>query len=155
MPTLTGKTLSATRTRDTLEDALYGVMEVIERELHDFRDVRRGIVQAPGPQEVYFHTHSVQRIPFEKLHVDMVVDLDIETGHRAPQASRMTPRLLQSPGPIEAEDRALEKIVFEVVADTEQAAQQAARALGFPVTVFAQRVRYYNGAPHDLIVMER
>jgi cold shock protein len=99
-------------------------MEVIERELHDFRDVRSGIVKAPGPrprrhivsifydrgygfieteshQEVYFHAHSVQRIPFEKRHVDMVVDFDIETGHRGPQASRVTPRLLQSPGPIQ------------------------------------------------------
>ena len=54
-----------------------------------------------------------------------------------------------------AEDRALEKILFEVVADTEQAAQHAARALGFePVALFAQHVRYYNGVPHDLIVME-
>ena len=54
-----------------------------------------------------------------------------------------------------AEDPALEKILFEVVADTQQAAQQAERALGFePVAVFAQHVRYYSGAPHDLIVME-
>ena len=53
------------------------------------------------------------------------------------------------------EDRELEKILFEVVADTEQAAQHAARALGFePVAIFAKHVRYYNGAPHDLIVME-
>src|SRR5207342_2196505 len=112
--TLSGKTLSATRTGDTLEDALYGVMEVIERELHDFREIRRGIVKEPGPrprghivrifhdrghgfieteshQEVYFHAHSVQGIPFENLHVDMVVDLDIEAGNRGPQASRVTP----------------------------------------------------------------
>ena len=53
------------------------------------------------------------------------------------------------------EDRELEKILFEAVADTQQAAQHAARALGFElVAVFAQHVRYYNGAPHDLIVME-
>ena len=48
--TLSGKTLSATRTGDTLEDALYGVMEVIERELHDFRDMRRGKAKEPGPR---------------------------------------------------------------------------------------------------------
>jgi RimJ/RimL family protein N-acetyltransferase len=54
-----------------------------------------------------------------------------------------------------AADRALEKIVFEVVADTEKAAQHAAQALGFrQVAVFASHVRYYGGAPHDLIVME-
>ena len=122
--TLAGKTLSATRTGATLEDALYGVMEVIERELHDFRAMRRGRVKEPGPrprghivslfhdrgygfieteshQEVYFHAHAVQGIPFEKLHVDMVVELDIETGNRGPQASRVTPRLLHSPGPVQ------------------------------------------------------
>ena len=54
-----------------------------------------------------------------------------------------------------AEDGTLEKILFEIVADTQQAAQHAARALGFePVAVFAQHIRYYDGAPHDLIVME-
>ncbi|HEY5870821.1 MAG TPA: HPF/RaiA family ribosome-associated protein, partial [Candidatus Tectomicrobia bacterium] len=47
---LAGKTLSATRTGDTLEDALYAVMQVIERALHDFRDMRRGIVKEPGPR---------------------------------------------------------------------------------------------------------
>jgi L-amino acid N-acyltransferase YncA len=53
------------------------------------------------------------------------------------------------------EDRHLEKIVFEVVADTELAAQHAARALGFEqVGVYASHVRYYDGQPHDLIVME-
>src|SRR6266567_2656869 len=41
--TLTGKTLSATRSGDTLEDALYGVLEVIKRELHDFRPRFKGL----------------------------------------------------------------------------------------------------------------
>lgn len=54
-----------------------------------------------------------------------------------------------------AEDRALEKLTFEVVADTEQAAQRAAQALGFvQVAVFAKHVRYYGGVPHDLLVLE-
>ena len=122
--TLAGKTLSATRTGDTLEEALYGVMEVVKRELHDFRAMRRERVKEPGPhprghivslfhdrgygfieteshQEVYFHAHTVQGLPFEKLHVDMVVDLDIETGNRGLQASRVTPRILHSPGPVQ------------------------------------------------------
>lgn len=52
------------------------------------------------------------------------------------------------------EDSALEKILFEVVADTEKAAQHAAQTLGFvPVAVFAKHVRYYSGEPHDLLVM--
>jgi cold shock CspA family protein/ribosome-associated translation inhibitor RaiA len=121
---LAGKTLSATRSGETLEDALYAVLKVIEQELHDFRDIRRGRVQASGSgprgyivrlfrdrgygfieteshQEVYFHANAVQGIPFEKLHLDMVVDLDIETGNRGPQAARVTPRVLQSPGLLE------------------------------------------------------
>lgn len=54
-----------------------------------------------------------------------------------------------------AQDRALEKITFEVVADAEQAAQRAARALGFkPVAIFSSHVKYFGGQPHDLIVME-
>jgi L-amino acid N-acyltransferase YncA len=53
------------------------------------------------------------------------------------------------------EDSELEKILFEVVADTEMAAQRAAQTLGFvPVAVFAKHVRYYSGEPHDLLVME-
>ncbi len=54
-----------------------------------------------------------------------------------------------------AQDRALEKITFEVVADAEQAAQKAARALGFkPVAIFSSHVKYFDGQPHDLIVLE-
>ena len=51
-------------------------------------------------------------------------------------------------------DPALETLLVEVVADTEQAAQHAAQAVGFvPVAVFAKHVRYSSGAPHDLLVM--
>jgi cold shock CspA family protein/ribosome-associated translation inhibitor RaiA len=111
---LSGKTLSATHTGDTIEDALYAVLDVIERELHDFRTVRRGVVKEPGPRphgrivrvfpdegygfieteahrEVYFHANAVHGIPFEQLHVNMVVDLDIEAGHAGLQATRVTP----------------------------------------------------------------
>jgi len=41
--------------------------------------------------EVYFHAHAMQDIPFEKLAVGMVVDLDIETGNKGPQAARVIP----------------------------------------------------------------
>ncbi len=114
MLALSGKTLSATRMGDTIADALYEVLEVIERELHDFRTVRRGVVKEPGPRprgrivrvfpdegygfieteahrEVYFHANAVHGIPFEQLCVDMVVDLDIEAGHAGLQATRVTP----------------------------------------------------------------
>jgi len=114
MLALSGKTLSATRMGDTIADALYEVLEVIERELHDFRTVRRGVVKEPGPRprgrivrvfpdegygfieteahrEVYFHANAVHGIPFAQLSVNMVVDLDIEAGHAGLQATRVTP----------------------------------------------------------------
>jgi L-amino acid N-acyltransferase YncA len=54
------------------------------------------------------------------------------------------------------EDDQLEKLVFEVVGDTEQAAAHTAEALGFSrVATFAAHVRYYRGEPHDLHVYER
>jgi cold shock CspA family protein len=110
---LAGKTLSATCTGDSIEDALYAVFDVIARELHDFRTMRRGVVKAPGPRphgrivrvfpdegygfieteahrEVYFHAHAVHGIPFDKLQVNMAVDLDIEAGHAGLQATRVT-----------------------------------------------------------------
>jgi cold shock CspA family protein/ribosome-associated translation inhibitor RaiA len=112
--TLSGKTLSVSRTGDTLEDALYAAVDVMERELNDFRALRRGVVKGTGPRprgriarlfpergygfietdtkrEVYFHANAVHGIPFEKLQVDMTVDLDIEAGNAGPQASRVTP----------------------------------------------------------------
>jgi cold shock CspA family protein len=112
---LAGKTLSATGTGDTITDALYEVFDLIAREFHDFRTVRRGVVKAPGPRphgrivrvfpdegygfieteahrDVYFHANAVHGIPFEQLHVNMVVDLDFEAGHAGLQATRVTPR---------------------------------------------------------------
>jgi GNAT superfamily N-acetyltransferase len=54
-----------------------------------------------------------------------------------------------------AKDKGLEKLVFEVVADTEEAAQHTAKLLGFvPVAILNGHVRDINGAFHDLLVME-
>jgi cold shock CspA family protein/ribosome-associated translation inhibitor RaiA len=112
--TLSGKTISAVRTGKTLEDALYNVFDVIERELHDFRIIRRGVVKDPGPRlrgrivrlfpergygfietesqrEVYFHANAVHGVPFDKLAVNTVVELDVEAGDKGPQATRVTP----------------------------------------------------------------
>jgi ribosomal subunit interface protein len=112
---LAGKTLSASKTAETLDDALNAALHAIGRELQDYRTQRRGVVKEPGPRprgrivrlfadrgygfietdarrEVYFHAHAVHGIPFEKLAVGMVVDLDIEAGKDGPQASRVTPR---------------------------------------------------------------
>jgi cold shock CspA family protein/ribosome-associated translation inhibitor RaiA len=112
--TLSGKIINVTRAGETLEDALYKVFDVLERELHDFRSVRRRVSKGPGPRvrgrivrlfadrgygfiatdthrEVYFHANAVHGIPFAELQVDTVVDLDVEAGHQGPQATRVTP----------------------------------------------------------------
>jgi ribosomal subunit interface protein len=111
---LAGKTLSASKTAETLDDAVNAVLDAIGREVQDYRTQRRGVVKEPGPRprgrivrlfvdrgygfietdtrrEVYFHAHAVHGIPFEKLAVGMVVDLDIETGNKGPQAARVIP----------------------------------------------------------------
>lgn len=114
---LSGKTLNATSSGDTLDDALYSALDVIERELREFRVVRRGVVKGAGPRprgrivrlfpdrdygfieteshrEVYFHAHAVHGLPFHKLAIGMGVDLDIEAGNAGPQASRVIPHIV-------------------------------------------------------------
>ena len=54
-----------------------------------------------------------------------------------------------------ADDSDLEKIVLEVVADTEQAARHTAKALGFvEAREYSEYIHFYGGTPHDLVVME-
>lgn len=54
-----------------------------------------------------------------------------------------------------AEDAGLEKLLFEVVADAEQAAAHTAEALGFvKTTIFSAHIKYVDGAPHDLHIYE-
>jgi len=112
--TLSGKSINVSRTGETLADALYEAFDVLERALQDFRNLRRGVSKDPGPRvrgrivrlfadrgygfiatdthrEVYFHANAVHGMPFAKLQVDTVVDLDIEAGHQGPQATRVTP----------------------------------------------------------------
>jgi cold shock CspA family protein len=112
--TLSGKIINVTRAGETLDDALYAAFDVLERELQDFRTLRRGVSKAPGPRtrgrivrlfpdrgygfiatetqrEIYFHANAVHGVPFTQLQVDTVVDLDIEAGHQGPQATRVTP----------------------------------------------------------------
>ena len=55
-----------------------------------------------------------------------------------------------------AGDKGLKQLLFEVVADTEQAARHTAQVLGFvQVAVLPAHVRDSSGNPHDLIIMER
>lgn len=54
-----------------------------------------------------------------------------------------------------AQDPALEKLMFEIVAGVEAPAERAARALGFkPVAIFASHVIRVDGQAHDVIVLE-
>jgi L-amino acid N-acyltransferase YncA len=55
-----------------------------------------------------------------------------------------------------AGDKSLEKLMFEVIADTEVAAQHTAQTLGFvPVAVLPGHVCDADGNLHDLLIMER
>ena len=55
-----------------------------------------------------------------------------------------------------AGDKGLKQLLFEVVADTEQAARHTAQVLGFvPVAMLPAHVRDSCGHPHDLLIMER
>ena len=112
--TLSGKTLTVTRTADTMDEALYQMVDVLSRELHDFRSIRQQTVKTPGPRprgriarlfpdrgygfieteshrDVYFHANSVHEVAFDQLEVGMSVELDIESGHSGPQATRVIP----------------------------------------------------------------
>jgi L-amino acid N-acyltransferase YncA len=52
--------------------------------------------------------------------------------------------------------KGLQKLMFEVVAEVEEAARHTAQLLGFvPVAALPGHVRDYSGKTHDLIIMER
>jgi L-amino acid N-acyltransferase YncA len=54
-----------------------------------------------------------------------------------------------------AQDKNVEKLMFEVVVDTEAAAKHTAQVLGFvPVAVLPAHVKDYSGQTHDLMIME-
>lgn len=54
-----------------------------------------------------------------------------------------------------AQDKGVEKLMFEVVVDTEPAAKHTAQVLGFvPVAVLPAHVKDSTGDTHDLMIME-
>ena len=70
-----------------------------------FIDRGYGFIETDGRQEVYFHAHAVHGIPFEKLAVGMVVDLDIEADRKfkalfAPPRRPRPPPHPPSPAPL-------------------------------------------------------
>jgi L-amino acid N-acyltransferase YncA len=55
-----------------------------------------------------------------------------------------------------AKEKGLDKLMFELVSDAEEAAKHTASVLGFvPVAVLADHVRDYCGGDHDLLLMEK
>jgi L-amino acid N-acyltransferase YncA len=55
-----------------------------------------------------------------------------------------------------AGDKGLKKLMFEVIAETEEAARHTAQVLGFvPVAVLPGHVLDVGGTPHDLLILER
>lgn len=55
-----------------------------------------------------------------------------------------------------AKDKKLEKLMFELVSDAEEAAKHTAEVLGFmPVAALADHVQDSCGGKHDLILMEK
>jgi L-amino acid N-acyltransferase YncA len=55
-----------------------------------------------------------------------------------------------------AGDKGLQKLLFEVIADTEEAARHTAQVLGFvPVAALPAHVLDAGGTSHDLMLMER
>ncbi|MBM3943315.1 MAG: GNAT family N-acetyltransferase [SAR202 cluster bacterium] len=54
-----------------------------------------------------------------------------------------------------ARDKGLEKVMFEVVADTEEAARHTAQVLGFvPIAALPGHVKDFCGNRHDLVILE-
>ncbi len=54
-----------------------------------------------------------------------------------------------------ARDRNLERLIFEVVADEEEAAKHTAGVIGFkPLAILPGYIKDYDGGCHDLIIME-
>jgi cold shock CspA family protein/ribosome-associated translation inhibitor RaiA len=111
--TLSGKSFSIKRQADTLDEALNDALDVVTRQVREFRQIRQHAAKVPTPhprgriirlfpeegygfieteshQEVYFHENAVHHIAFEDLEVGMTVELSVEAGHQGPQASRVT-----------------------------------------------------------------
>lgn len=111
--TLSGKSISIKRQADTLDEALNDALDVVTRQLREFREIRQHATKTPTPhprgriirlfpedgygfieteshQEVYFHENAVYHIAFDDLEVGMTVELSVEAGREGPQASHVT-----------------------------------------------------------------
>lgn len=110
---LAGKTLGVTQRRKTQDEAVLATLRAIERQLdafrlqqhprqgrmprirgrvtHLFRNHSYGVIETDTYQKVFFHAQAVQGVPFERLHVDMVVAVDLESGQSGALATRVVP----------------------------------------------------------------
>ena len=109
-----GTTLTASKRREVMGEALNTVLDAIEREwqrhwtkkrrarektpvdrsthgvvVRIFREQGYGFIQTEGGREAYFHKNSVHGVPFERLEIGTLVKCELEDGKKGPQASRV------------------------------------------------------------------
>ncbi len=113
--TVPGDLLTVQRNAESVEDALYQVLEVMERELKAYREQRRraektsgprprgvvaswfpdrgyGFIRSEGDRELYFHERSVANQDRSGIALGAQVEFEIEEGEKGPQASRVALR---------------------------------------------------------------
>ncbi len=110
---LSGKSISIKRQADTLDEALNATLDVVTRQVREFRLIRKntvkdrtppprgqivslfpddgfGFIETESHQEIYFHEDTLHHIAFEDLEVGMTVEFSVEAGRDGLQASRVT-----------------------------------------------------------------
>jgi len=110
-----GKTLTASKTAETIGDVINEVFRAVEQELHRYKEKREqigqkgsvrshlqgviarlfkernyGFIQAEGQEDIYFHRNSVYGMPFKDLEAGTRVEFDVEEGNEGLQASRVS-----------------------------------------------------------------
>ena len=110
--TVPGDVLTAQRSGDNVEDALFQACEVLAREVRTYREQRYRTAKSPGPRprgvvatwfpdrgygfirtegdrEVYFHQRSIANHDRVAIALGTQVEFEIEDGEKGPQAARV------------------------------------------------------------------
>ena len=113
--TVPGDVLTAQRSGDDVEGALFQACEVMAREVKAYREQRYRTAKSPGPRprgvvatwfpdrgygfirtegdrEVYFHQRSVANHDRAAIALGTQVEFEVEEGEKGPQAARVTVR---------------------------------------------------------------
>ena len=112
--TYPGATLCAAKKEEQMRDAVHAALDAFERELAAHHEKRRHFGKSPGPrasgtiaslftdrgygfirtdegEEIYFHRNALHELDFASLPLGLPVELEVESGERGPQASRVFP----------------------------------------------------------------